>query len=190
MKKPERATVPSPEFSRRIVVKDLPPEGTAQNLVADAAEREALTRRFDLLALDELEAAVEVWPLRGGLVRVEGRFRATVTQSCVVTLEPVTSRLEEMFAVLYGPPAPLTATAKVEVEVAPDEEEGPPEPIEDGEIDLGEAIAQQLALAIDPYPRAPGASLAALSAYLEEPAGEAEQAESPFGALARLKERG
>jgi hypothetical protein len=58
----------------------------------------------------------------------------------------------------------------------------------DGEIDLGEAVAQQLAVALDPYPRAPGA------AWPQADTGDAdiaaEPVRRPFAALDALKKRG
>jgi uncharacterized metal-binding protein YceD (DUF177 family) len=189
MKRLPPTAPPAVEFSRRIVVRDLPPEGGWHELVATAAERAALARRLGVMALDQLVATVEVRPLGDGLVRVAARLRATLTQECVVTLEPVVDRIEDTFAVLYGPAA-AAAGATGEVVVSPEPEVGPPEPIEHGEIDLGEAVAQQLALAIDPYPRAPGASAEALSAYLEPPSGGAARRDGPFDALAKLKSRG
>ena len=64
---------------------------------------------------------------------------------------------------------------------------GPPEPVSGGAIDLGETVAQQFALALDPYPRCPDASIEALGA---EPQGARPEEGGPFAALARLKRRG
>ncbi len=100
-------------------------------------------------------------------------------KACVVTLEPVSARLEKDFTLLYDPDA---AAAQGEAEgaravmVEPEAEEAP-EPVGPHGIDLGEALAQQLAIALDPYPRAPGAALP------EAP----RAAEGPFAALEPLK---
>jgi Large ribosomal RNA subunit accumulation protein YceD len=141
-----------PEFSRRIQLARLGAHETAYPISAEAAEREALARRFDLLSLDRLEAEIHLQRVGGGMVRLSGRLSADVVQACVVSLEPVASVIEQDFAMLYGPTEPGKS-------VMVDLEADVPEPFEGDAIDIGEAAAQQLALALDPYPRAPGASL-------------------------------
>ncbi len=104
----------------------------------------------------------------------------------MATLEPVSARLEEDFALLYDLDAAAAqgeAVGAREVMVEPEAEE-PPEPVGPLGIDLGEAVAQQLAIALDPYPRAPGA---ALPEELRAGAGGARAAEGPFAALESLK---
>ncbi len=91
------------------------------------------------------------------MIRLQGHLSADVVQSCVVTLGPVPAHLEVDFEMSFSASAVEPAVADLD----PLAEEGP-EPIPEGVIDLGEAVAQQLAIALDPYPRAPGASLEAL----------------------------
>jgi hypothetical protein len=94
----------------------------------------------------------------------------------VVTLEPVASRVEDRFMLLYG-------HAQDEAgEVVLSGEAELVEPISGGTLDLGEAVAQQLSLALDPYPRAPGAAATARETGPGDP--------SPFAALAKWKEKG
>ncbi len=141
-----------PEFSRRIELARLGAHEAAYPISAEAAEREALARRFDLLSLDRLEAEIHLRRAGGGMVRLSGRLGADVVQACVISLEPVASAIEQDFAMLYGPAQPgKSVMVDLETEVA--------EPFDGDAIDIGEAVAQQLALALDPYPRAPGASL-------------------------------
>jgi uncharacterized metal-binding protein YceD (DUF177 family) len=140
------------EFSRRVALARLGAHELIYPISAEVGEREALARRFDLLSLDRLEAEICLQRIGGGMVRVNGRFSADVVQACVVSLEPVASALAQDFTVLYGPTQPdKTVMVDLETDVA--------EPFDGDAIDIGEAVAQQLALALDPYPRAPGASL-------------------------------
>ncbi len=187
---------PQPEVLRLVPVDRLGEAETTEEITAEPGERAALVRRFGLLSLDRLSATLRLE--RAGarnLVRVAGRLAAEVKQinindlwyqACVATLEPVNARLEEDVTLLYDLDAAAAQGATVgarEVMVEPEAEE-PPEPVGPGGIDLGEAVAQQLALALDPYPRAPGAALP------EEPragAGGARAAEGPFTALESLK---
>jgi uncharacterized metal-binding protein YceD (DUF177 family) len=153
-----------PEFSRRVELARLGALEAVYPLTADAREREALARRFDLLALDRLEAEVRLHRLSGEIVQVRGELAAEVVQACVVSLEPVSDSIRESFTLLYGPTEP-------EGEVLIDLETEIVEPFDGTAIDIGEAVAQQLALALDPYPRAAGASLDGV-AGAADPAGE------------------
>jgi uncharacterized metal-binding protein YceD (DUF177 family) len=115
---------------------------------------------------------------RGGTVQMHGRFVADVTQACVVTLEPVAAHLEQDFTASFAPGGAADAG---EIVVALDDAE-PPEEIVDGRIDLGEAVVQQFAVALDPYPRSPAAAAAAAERGSEE-----QGRKGPFAALESLQ---
>ena len=164
-----------PEFSRVAAIARLAGEPAAYRFGANAAEREALARRLGLLSLDRFEVEARLARAVGGGVRLEGRIAADLVQECVVTLEPVPGSVEEAFAILYRRQAPRSDS------VDPDGEDV--EPLEGEEIDVGEAAAQQLSLAIDPFPRAPDATLP------ETPAASSELSQHPFAGLAKLTKR-
>lgn len=173
---------PTPEFSRILLIDRLGEGELVEEIAATADERTALADRFGLVGLDRLDAQLRIgrWG-NEGLFRVTGRLRADVTQACVVSLEPVRSHLDETFSQVYT--TGRFEPAGGEVVVDP-EDEDVPEPIGPRGLDLGEAVAQQLALALDPYPRAPEASLP------EEATGEADETsagKSPFAVLKSLK---
>ena len=160
---------PAPEFSRPLPLGLVGPEGRHEVLEADEAERAALARRFGIPAVESLRAELSLRPDTDGAVRAEGRLDASVVQSCVVTLEPVAQRVAEAvnFRLLPAGREPR------------DEADEPDEIATDGGVaDLGEAVAEQLALALDPYPRAPDAAL---------PAEASDAAEHPLAALAKLR---
>jgi len=182
-KSPAPQPLPAPEFSRTVVVATLPAAGQTLTVEASEAERLALARRFQLAELRALAATVRVKPVRGGrVVRVDGHFVAEVVQTCVVTLEPIASRIGEDFVAYFAEPDLIAAPAR-EIDLDPEQEEEP-EPIEGGKIDIGEVASQHLALALDPYPRKPGASLAEVEAGAgDEPTGQ------PFGVLSHLARR-
>jgi hypothetical protein len=168
------------EFSRPVSAESIGQRDQLHEIEATEAERAALARRFDLVSLDALRATIRLRRMSGGLIEAKGRYLAEVVQSCVVTLEPVPARLAEEFRVLYS-----TRPAEQQREVIVSAEtEDPPEAAVRGMIDLGEAAVQQMALALDPYPRAPGARLA------RETSGKlAEGEESPFSVLAGRRRR-
>ena len=166
-----------PEFSRPIGLDEVGDKPLYRSIEADPAERDALARRFGLESLDALRAKVTVVPVRHGeIISVEGKLAAEAVQKCVVTLGPVPARIEETFAVKLSPPS----DAEPEIEIDPEGDE--PEPLEGESVDIGEIVAQHLALALDPYPRADGAEFEGVEGMVEEP-----PVAGPFAALERLK---
>ena len=164
------------EFSRPVALERATAAPHFREIVATEAERAALARRLGLVALDLLSARLSWRREASGIISLEGELEAQVTQSCVVTLEPVAARVADRFVRHF-----VQRSLPTEDEVVIDPEaDDPPEPLGDGQVDAGEIVTQQLALALDPYPRAPGSALPA------EAAGAAP-AESPFRVLASLK---
>lgn len=152
-----------PELSRIVNCAELGQHAHRERIVASPVERAALAKRFDIDALDRLEAEITVSRQAGALFRVEGRLNAIYRQTCVVTLEPIETVVAEPFTLLYSPRpdgAPAGEGGEIVLESEADDW---PEPILADQIDLGEAVAQQLALTIDPYPRKPGAALPAVA---------------------------
>jgi uncharacterized metal-binding protein YceD (DUF177 family) len=162
-------------------VDHIPAAGITQDIKAKPAELEALAKRFDVLSIDSLSAEVTLKAIAGGsLVRVDGHFSAHVVQTCVVTLEPVPAEIEEYFSLTYGTPEPEVPGEEIELSL---DDEDPPDPIIDGHIDVGEAVAEHVALALDPFPRKPGI---AFDAGPAEPVEE-ETKPNPFAVLAQLR---
>lgn len=176
-----RQTKPPSEFSRPVPVERLAEEGGVYEIEANPEERAALARRFDLVSLERLGARVTVSRSRRGLVRVEGRYEAELVQACVVSLEPVPARLAETFSVAFAS-APAGKAGEVTVRV---EAEDPPETVVGGMIDLAETVAQQLAVGLDPYPRAAGAKLPKAGWRV----GPKDAAARPFAVLKGLAPR-
>src|SRR5215472_502626 len=130
--------------------------GERLDLVADDAERSNVAVRLGLGALGRLEAHVKL-SRSGPQVRAEGRIAATLDQSCVVTGEPVAAHVDQPFALLFMP-VPDSSGPDEEIELG----EGDCDTIfyDGAAIDLGSAIADTLALSIDPYPRSASAEAA------------------------------
>lgn len=144
-------SVRRPEFSRLLRLEDIPEEGYRTRIGANAEESAALSTRFSVPAIEQLEAElVAEWVERDEVLRVSGRIRASATQSCVVTLEPVEASVDEEIDLLFGREEADTAPG-VELEIDPEETE----PLIGEEIDLGEIVATEFALSLDPYPRHP-----------------------------------
>lgn len=152
--------------------------GDRLDLVAGDEERRAIAERLGLESLERLEANATL-ERDGPLVRARGRIRASLGQSCIVTGEPVASHVDEPFELVFLP-EPELKRADEEIELSRDECDTVF--YEGGTLDLGNAVADTLALAIDPYPRSPGAE-----AVLREAGVISEEQSGPFAVLAQFK---
>jgi uncharacterized metal-binding protein YceD (DUF177 family) len=152
-------------------------DGEPLDLTADEAERGAIAERLRLPSLGRFDAHVTL-TRDGERVGATGRIRAQLEQSCVATGEPVPAAVDEPFELLFLP-EPHTA-ADEEIELS----EGDCDVVfHDGAaIDLGSALADTLALALDPYPRCADADTA-----LREAGVLSEEQAGPFAALAKLR---
>ena len=151
-----------------------------RELIADDAARIRIARALDLVRLDHLEATVTVKPWLDG-AEMTGRWRASVVQTCVVTLDPLAADLQGEFALKLAPVG-SDAAPRAELEITLDPQaEDPPDVLETDEIDIGAYVIEHLALELDPFPRTPGAEF-------EPP--PTEQPASPFAALRKLKDPG
>ncbi len=163
-----------PEFSRPIALEKIPPSGMEQTLEAKENERKALAERFGLLELLKLEAKITLHPARADqAIAVTGSLIADVVQQCVITLDPLPSHIEHSFKVFYAAPELLEGGAGPS---DPNEEDF--EPIIEGVIDLGELVAQNLGIMLDPYPRKEGVG------YIEAGFGEEKSVPGPLAQLA------
>jgi uncharacterized metal-binding protein YceD (DUF177 family) len=163
-----------------MTVADLPEAGVEVELEPDEASRAALARHVDVLSVPALVARLRLQPDGRGGATVEGVLEGRVRQSCVVTLEPFDNPIRETISLRFVPVELLESQAAGDLgagdTVAPD-------PLVGGKLDLAGVVAEFLSLAVDPYPRKPGA---VFTPPAEE--GGAERS-SAFAALAKLKAR-
>lgn len=175
--------VAQPAMRRPVSIDGLSKGGRRLHVVAEPAEREVLARRLGLLRLDRLEADIQVIPAGNRrLFRLTASLEADVVQSCVVTLEPVASTIKASLDRSYSTDSEGELETGGAVDLGPDEAD-PPDPIIDQTIDVGEAVVEQLALDIDPFPRAVGANFTGYSSH-----PEVEDAANPFASLEKLRE--
>ena len=143
-----------PAFRRLYDVARLPAGGDLAALEASPEEREALARRFGLDALHALTAKLNIARTTAASIKVSGEARAAIEQTCVLTLERFGSTLifpvEEVFRTNRGGGGRLQAVEAFDDEGAP--------LVVGQAIDLGELVAQELGMTIDPYPKAPDAA--------------------------------
>lgn len=173
-----------PPISRMLRVDELK-DGEERSIEINRAERDKIARLLDLVALDDLRFTFRVHRRGEGRFALNGTLTAAVTQTCVVTLEPVASTLQVPVEIEFWPRHLIEDRAETIDEMASHGTLDWPEPIVDGKIDLGPLIYENFATSLDPYPKREGAS-----SEWSEPGAESaseERPESPFAALKRLK---
>ena len=167
-------------WSFEVELASVPVEGKSFELVPDEATRKRLAEAANVASIPALKVVLEVRPVGNDGAEVAGNLEGVVRQTCVVSLEEFDNPVAENFSVDFANDPESEASGDDEEEI-----EDLPDPIVDGKIDLGALAAEFLVLAIDPYPRKPGAAFAALPT--EEAAPEPKR--SPFEQLSGLKDR-
>ncbi|MGQ3674699.1 YceD family protein [Xanthobacter sp. TB0139] len=171
---PAQDEAPLP-LSKPVAITDIGPTGLNIRLVPDEAVRAELARYVNVLAVPSFLAQIHLEPEGKAGFHVTGEIKATVRQTCGVTLDEFDAPLLEEIDVHFvpeGTPRPP--------ESEDDETYDPPDEILNGQIDVGALATEFLALGIEPYPRKPGA-------VFQQPDMDATGL-SPFAALSRLKD--
>jgi uncharacterized metal-binding protein YceD (DUF177 family) len=169
-------------WSVPIAVEQIPDTGLHRDIEADRAARDAMAELAGVREILSASASIDVTPDSGGRFHVTGRVRARVGQTCVVTLDPIENDIDEPIDLIFAPPEQIPALADL-VDDADDSEAeipDPPEPIENGVINLGRLATDALFLAIDPYPRKP-------DAVFEPLVAASDPEDHPFAALKALQ---
>ncbi|WP_457094427.1 YceD family protein [Microvirga sp. P5_D2] len=160
-------------LSRLVDVMNIPPRGQENRVEASAEERAALAKDFGLPGIRALSCDFKLTSTAKG-IHVTGVVKASITQICVVTLEPFDSDIEEEVEVDFAKSSGMPAEPPTDIN-----DYEPPDEIINGQVDLGALMAEFLALGLDPYPRKPGVDF-----DFRDPADEKD---SPFAALNKLK---
>ena len=165
-----------------VAVAQIPEIGLSRELVADQATRETMARIASLREIFSARATFDVKPESGGKVHVMGKLNARIGQTCVVTLDPIENEIEEVIDLMFAPSDQIVERADRDDQEGESgiEVEDQLEPIENGVIDLGRLATDILYLAIDPYPRKPGA-------VFEPQITADDPKDHPFAALKALK---
>lgn len=165
-----------------VAVEQISETGLHRDIEADQAIREGIAELGGLREVLAARASLDVTPMSGGRFHVEGRVRARIGQTCVVTLDPIENDIDEPIDLIFAPPEQIPEMADLVEEAAESDVEipDPPEPIENGVIDLGRVATDALYLAVDPYPRKP-------DAVFEPPVVAEDPEDHPFAALKALQ---
>lgn len=167
----------APEFSRMVQVRQV--DARPHRLEANEAERAALASRFGIVSIGRLEANIEL-DRKGETVEATGALDAEIVQSCAVSGDDLPVTIREPLSLRFVPEGTPAVSADEEIELEANELDEIP--YTGTAFDLGEAVAQTLALAIDPYACGPNAEAARKEAGLLD-----EDSAGPFAALKALK---
>jgi Large ribosomal RNA subunit accumulation protein YceD len=198
MPEPQKNTPPA--WHVPLALEAVPEEGRRVELVAEADTRAAVAKIAGLRGLPRLQADFDVRRHAAEGLRVVGRVSATVDQTCVVTLEPLTNEVVEEIDLVFVPGAAKKQAegetrgetksgskggSKGEMKDQEEEltaDEDQTEPLIGGSVDLGAIATEFLILGLDPYPRKPG--------VVFQPPQQTASGDGPFAALAALKKDG
>jgi uncharacterized metal-binding protein YceD (DUF177 family) len=172
-------------LSRLLKVEEIK-DGASESIEATKAEMGEIARLLDLRGLEGLAMTYRLTRAGAGRFRLKGELNADVTQTCVVSLEPLESHLDVPVEAEFWPSYMIAAHEESEAEHGGTAISDWPEPINDGRIDLGPILYETLATSLDPYPKKEGVSFA-WSEGAETPGHEAKT--GPFAALGALKRR-
>jgi hypothetical protein len=159
---------------------DLPDAGYELDIDPGTEELRALAKWAGVDEIPRLHAHVLVRAQSKTRFLEDTQFEADIVQSCVVTLEPVRTHIARSFArALHLTPGVGRFADEGGAVAAAAASEDSPDEIDSAVYDLGIPIREELALAIDPYPRAPGVAF--------EPPPDEDRTETPFAVLEKLK---
>jgi hypothetical protein len=172
-------------WSFPIVVAQIPDTGLHREFEAGQAVRDRMAEIAGLRDVMSASASLDVTPKGGGRFQVTGRVQARIGQICVVSLDPIENDIDEAIDLIFAPPEQIPELSDLVDEAAERDTEipDPPEPIENGVIDLGRVATDAVFLAVDPYPRKP-------DVVFEPPANADDPEDHPFAALKALQPNG
>lgn len=167
----------APPLSRHLPVSAITPAGIDRDIKPTDAELQAIIDEFGLVALRAFDGKLVI-RRSGDVITVDGRLQAEAVQSCIVSLQPVTQRIDQAFTrTLTREAAAEPSTVEEIIEIG---DIDPPDVYAGDSIDIGGVVLEEFALALDPYPRAPGVEFT-VPAELA-----ADEDDSPFAVLKTL----
>lgn len=193
LKERRKMTAETFPFSHKVNASRVVDKDEHVTVSPDAKALRAIAETYDLEAVRDLTAEFTLKPYRKAGIRVVGPVQATLSQMCVVSLEPFDSKLkidvDRTFEPVSSRPRKirdLNEDGEIEIDL---ESLDPPDVILDGVLDLGAVICEELALSLDPFPRKPGAEFEGGDGEEEIDEDEPEERPSPFAALQALKDK-
>lgn len=171
------------ELYRPVDMGALLDSGRNVDITASVEECAAIATRLGLVALRDFRVRGRLDVVkRGRVTSFDARLTAVVTQTCIVTLEPVEAVIDDVIEVRLLSQSETKAQQELDIDIDEDDFEI----TETGIVDVGDIAVQYLALALDPYPRSPGAGEVVLP---KEGADDESTTANPFEVLKKLKDK-
>jgi hypothetical protein len=173
------------EFSRCIKIDEIGKGDSSHEIAATLEECAAVATRFDLLKLDKLHATISLNKNAIG-IQAKGHFSATLEQACIASNEAIADTINDEIDILFLPLSEQHIVPDSEVELTADECDVM---LHNGRvIDIGEAVAQSLALSVNPYPRSKNAEQQLRAAGVKRD-DDVIAPSGPFAALSAIKDK-
>ncbi len=164
-----------------VQVANMRPDGLNVCVTTTLEQRAKIATMLELASIEALEASFTLIPAKGGIVTVTGTVKASINQTCVLTLDAFPTIINELVELEFIPADKAPASKQAVTKPAQEqeiEENDPPDLIIDGHIDLGAVTVEFLALGLDPFPRKPDAEFS----YVDP----TDEKENPFAKLIKL----
>ncbi len=160
---------------------DIPAGGLNRKREATSAELQHIAQALDILKVGDLSSRYRITAIAGGAYRLAGTIEAAVEQACIVSLEPVSGKINAAFDVEFWPAvAPVDNEEDASILGGSDVEV-----LEHGLIPVGRIVYETLSASLDPYPRREGAEF-----NWQDPIAKKAEGANPFAALSKLKDKG
>lgn len=156
-------------------------KATTFDVMPDHDARKALAAELGIVEIRKLKLEGEIAPQDGDDWHLTAKLGATVVQDCVVTLDPVVSRIDETFTRTYM--ANFEHPDGVDAEM-PEDDTIEPIPVT---LDLEVLLSEALSLALPPFPRVKGAELGSANFTAKGTTPMSDEDAKPFAGLGALK---
>lgn len=151
-------------------------------IVLDAPARDAVAKALNLVGIKKLRFDGRIEPKDKHDWILKGKLGATVVQECVVTLEPVTTRIDETVLRTYLRDMPEYDASEAEMDEDDSIDQLP------AELDLAEVMIESISLALPPFPRKEGVELGEAVYTAPGAAPMRDEDTRAFAGLSSLKE--
>ena len=171
----------APPYSRFFDLSSLSEAGRDESFTVPQTACQDIAAFYDIDGVEDFAARFRLSRLAKNEYALEGHFSATILQTCIVTLQPIRTVLDQDFSRRYNVvPRRAVAREPSTVDIQLDDDEV--ETLSGSSLDLAVPLLEELSLMIEPYPRSPGAEF--------DHSGQGDSArESPFAILKALKDR-
>lgn len=169
---------------------DVPNNGVRKKISASQVECEELAKTLGVVSLSQVNADFEITRWRRTGLKIIADIRVDVVQDCVVSLENISSRLQEQAEWFFLPQTRPKKDTDVEIVLQIDPLAGDPaDPLVDGKVDLGQLLTEHLCLMIDPFKRSDSVDFETMYKDVQGKTATELSTASPFAVLKTIDKK-